>query len=246
LITFSSASSLGPASFAAAPATDQTLICFSHLRWNFRVSATSAPESRFTKERRVIYWEEPEVALPDFEPSLACASGGNRVIVVTPSLPEQITDEERSAALKSLLDGFLAGESKPLIRWYYTPMMLPFSRHIRRDLHRLRLHGRACQFPVRPAELLDLERELLAASDVVFTGGYSLYEARRGRHPNVHPFPSERRPQGISRRPATATAARPTRRHRDAALRLLRRDRRAHGPGADRGAGRRASRNGRS
>jgi hypothetical protein len=25
---------------------------------------------------------------------------------------------------------------------------------------------------------------------VVFTGGYSLYEAKKGRHPNVHPFPS--------------------------------------------------------
>jgi UDP-galactopyranose mutase len=131
LITFSSASSLGAASFAAAPATDQTLICFSHLRWNFVFQRPQHLMSRFTKERRVIYWEEPEVALPDFEPSLGvreCAETG--VIVVTPSLPEQMTDEERSAALKSLLDGFLAGESKPLIRWYYTPMMLPFSRHV--------------------------------------------------------------------------------------------------------------------
>jgi UDP-galactopyranose mutase len=27
-------------------------------------------------------------------------------------------------------------------------------------------------------------------ADVVFTGGYSLWEAKRGRHPNIHPFPS--------------------------------------------------------
>ena len=39
--------------------------------------------------------------------------------------------------LKSLLDGFLAGEAGPFIRWYYTPMMLPFSRHVRGGLHRL-------------------------------------------------------------------------------------------------------------
>ena len=25
---------------------------------------------------------------------------------------------------------------------------------------------------------------------MVFTGGYSLYEAKRDRHPNIHPFPS--------------------------------------------------------
>jgi UDP-galactopyranose mutase len=27
-------------------------------------------------------------------------------------------------------------------------------------------------------------------ADVVFTGGYSLWEAKRGRHANIHPFPS--------------------------------------------------------
>ena len=27
-------------------------------------------------------------------------------------------------------------------------------------------------------------------ADVVFTGGHSLYEAKRDRHPNVHAFPS--------------------------------------------------------
>ncbi|MDB5452941.1 MAG: UDP-galactopyranose mutase, partial [Caulobacteraceae bacterium] len=32
--------------------------------------------------------------------------------------------------------------------------------------------------------------ELLAAADVVFTGGYSLYEAKKGDHANIHPFPS--------------------------------------------------------
>ena len=27
-------------------------------------------------------------------------------------------------------------------------------------------------------------------ADLVFTGGYSLYEAKRSRHSSVHPFPS--------------------------------------------------------
>jgi glycosyltransferase involved in cell wall biosynthesis len=35
-----------------------------------------------------------------------------------------------------------------------------------------------------------MEEELLGAADVVFTGGLSLYEAKRGRHPNLHAFPS--------------------------------------------------------
>jgi UDP-galactopyranose mutase len=45
-------------------------------------------------------------------------------------------------------------------------------------------------FRFAPPELAELERELLQSSDVVFTGGYSLYEAKRSRHSSVHPFPS--------------------------------------------------------
>ena len=191
MITFSSASSPGLAPHAANPADDQTLICFSHLRWNFVFQRPQHLMSRFAKERRVIYWEEPEAALPDFEPSIGvreCAETG--VIVVTPSLPEHMAEDDKRAALKALLDGFLAGESKSLIRWYYTPMMLPFSRHVDAACTVYDCMDELANFRFAPAELLSLERELLAASDVVFTGGYSLYEAKKGRHPNVHPFPS--------------------------------------------------------
>ena len=31
---------------------------------------------------------------------------------------------------------------------------------------------------------------MLGVADIVFTGGYSLFEAKRGRHRNVLPFPS--------------------------------------------------------
>jgi UDP-galactopyranose mutase len=40
------------------------------------------------------------------------------------------------------------------------------------------------------AELNRLETALLERADVVFTGGLSLYEAKRARHHNVHAFPS--------------------------------------------------------
>jgi UDP-galactopyranose mutase len=45
-------------------------------------------------------------------------------------------------------------------------------------------------FKGAPPELLPLEQQLLGEADLVFTGGYSLYEAKRDRHPNIHPFPS--------------------------------------------------------
>jgi hypothetical protein len=100
--------------------------------------------------------------------------------VVTPSLPERLTDEQRSVALKTLLDGFLAGESRPLIRWYYTPMMLPFSRHMDAICTVYDCMDELANFRFAPAELLDLERELLAASDVVFTAATAFTKPKRG------------------------------------------------------------------
>jgi UDP-galactopyranose mutase len=147
--------------------------------------------SRFAQDRRVIYWEEPEAALPGCEPALgvrSCAETG--VTVVTPSLPEGLSDADRQDSLTALLDGFLAGEQGPFVRWYYTPMMLPFSRHVESACVVYDCMDELANFRFAPAELLALENELFAVADVVFTGGYSLYEAKRSRHPNVHPFPS--------------------------------------------------------
>jgi UDP-galactopyranose mutase len=41
-----------------------------------------------------------------------------------------------------------------------------------------------------PPQMLDMERRLLGRADLVFTGGRSLFEAKRGRHGAVHCFPS--------------------------------------------------------
>ena len=45
-------------------------------------------------------------------------------------------------------------------------------------------------FRFAPPALLALEEELLGLADLVFTGGHSLYEAKRARHADVRPFPS--------------------------------------------------------
>jgi glycosyltransferase involved in cell wall biosynthesis len=41
-----------------------------------------------------------------------------------------------------------------------------------------------------PPELVEKERKLFERADVVFTGGQSLYEAKKEQHANVHAFPS--------------------------------------------------------
>ena len=48
------------------------------------------------------------------------------------------------------------------------------------------------------------EADLLAAADVVFTGGHSIFEAKAGCHGNIHPFPSSVDTAHFSRARATA------------------------------------------
>ena len=45
-------------------------------------------------------------------------------------------------------------------------------------------------FKFAPDALQTLEKELLNKADVVFTGGHSLYKAKKDKHHNIHPFPS--------------------------------------------------------
>jgi UDP-galactopyranose mutase len=191
LIQLTTASEMGQNRLVPGQADDRTLICFSHLRWNFVFQRPQHLMSRFAESRRVIFWEEPEAALPECEPALGvrtCAETG--VVVVTPSLPETLSEAEREATLKTLLDAFLAGEKGPFIRWYYTPMMLTFSRDVPAACTVYDCMDELANFRFAPPQLLGLEQELLDSAEIVFTGGYSLYEAKKERHPNIHPFPS--------------------------------------------------------
>ena len=170
----------------------ETLICFSHLRWDFVFQRPQHLMTRFAASRRVIYWEEPVAAPLEAASSLelkVCPKSG--VVVATPHLPDALPREARTKALTGLLDGLVAAEkiSRP-IRWYYTPMMLGFSRHIEAATVVYDCMDELSHFKFAPPELRALESELLAEADVVFTGGFSLYEAKKGQHRNIHPFPS--------------------------------------------------------
>ena len=168
-----------------------TLICFSHLRWDSVFQRPQHLMSRFAANKRVIFWEEPLPGPDGGEPELLVRPcSGSGVLVATPLLPQGLSPDEQTASLKRLLDDLVARQAAAGTLWYYTPMMLPFSRHLAADCIVYDCMDELANFRDAPAGLLSLERELLASADRVFTGGYSLYEAKRSLHPSVHPFPS--------------------------------------------------------
>jgi len=168
------------------------LVCFCHLRWDFVFQRPQHLMTRFAKNRDVYVFEEPVRADPDQGPSLEmrqCEKSG--VTVATPRLPDGLDGWGRDVILRQLLDEMLSsrGIERPVL-WYYTPMMLPFSRHIEASAVVYDCMDELANFKFAPPELTELERELFDRADAVFTGGYSLYEAKQDRHRNIHPFPS--------------------------------------------------------
>src|SRR5690348_12711120 len=177
---------------SAPDAEPANLICFSHLRWNFVFQRPQHLMSRFARDTHVIYWEEPCDIAADETAFLQVRKAENapNVSIVVPHLPQGMPEDAREAALKRLLDAHLASRKGSLVAWYYTPMMLPFSRGIDADVIVFDAMDELSQFKFAPAKLLDLEQELIDRADIVFTGGTSLFEAKKDRHANVHCFPS--------------------------------------------------------
>ena len=106
---------------------------------------------------------------------------------------------------RSLVDDALASvQYDNLILWYYTPMALPFTDHVECDVCVYDCMDELSGFRNAPRELVQMERLLMQRADVVFTGGQSIYEAKRRLHKSIHPFPEQHRrrafPQGAEAR----------------------------------------------
>ena len=111
------------------------------------------------------------------------------VRLALPHLPHGLSDQARDAALTTLVATLLEGQP-PAIFWYYTPAAVAFSRHLPRALTIYDNMDELSAFRGASPDLLRLEQELIDTADLVFTGGWSLYEAKRSRHPSVHSLPS--------------------------------------------------------
>jgi len=185
-----------PVEYEAEPSAPDpeptTLICFSHLRWNFVFQRPQHLMSRFAREMTVIFWEEPIEIGPKETAYLQVreAADAANVRIVVPHLPQGMPEDAREAALARLLDAHLSSAKGPLIAWYYTPMMLPFSKHITPDVTVYDAMDELSKFKFAPEHLLSYEQELIDRADLVFTGGSSLFEAKKDRHDSVHCFPS--------------------------------------------------------
>jgi glycosyltransferase involved in cell wall biosynthesis len=169
---------------------ESLLFCFSHLRWNFVFQRPQHLLKRAAQSQQVMYFEEPAFERVP-QPFLRIAPVQPWLSVLTPVLPHGTSPTAALRTQRRQVEGLAAAApSARRLLWYYTPMALRFTRHLDCDLCIYDCMDQLAAFKGAPRGLSDLEGELFRRADLVFTGGESLYEAKRARHPAVHLFPS--------------------------------------------------------
>ncbi|MFN3723317.1 MAG: glycosyltransferase [Paracoccaceae bacterium] len=167
-------------------ATRPALICFSHLRWDFVHQRPQHLLIMAARDHSVCYIEEPITAPGEAHFRMRVQASG--VTVLTPVFDAACDPVHEQQMLVHRLQQSLV--ATPILHWYYTPMALAFTRDLPCDLCVYDCMDELSAFRFAPAELVSLESELLARADLVFTGGRSLFAAKRRLHADVHCFPS--------------------------------------------------------
>jgi hypothetical protein len=165
------------------------LLCFSHLRWDFVYQRPQHLLTRAAKSFRVVVLEEP--VFGDYDrPRLDMQERPGGVTVAQPQLPSDLGPRAVIAAQQALVDGLVAALGAPAVAWYYSPAAMAFSGHVAARVRVYDCMDELSAFKNAHPMLPLQERRLFGRADLVFTGGMSLYEAKRSLHPSVHAFPS--------------------------------------------------------
>jgi UDP-galactopyranose mutase len=169
---------------------DHALICLSHLRWDLVFQRPQHLMTRFAQTMPVYFVEDPAFE-GDSPPYLARRQVAKNLTVIVPHMPFGLPCADAASEQKRLLADFFlrAGVSAPVL-WFYTPVALEFADALPAAVTIYDCMDELSAFQDASAELNRLEAALLDRADVLFTGGMSLYEAKRERHHNVHAFPS--------------------------------------------------------
>ena len=166
------------------------LVCLSHLRWDFVYQRPQHLLSRFARRHRVFFVEEP--IFHDGETHLDISPREDNLFVVVPRISHTnretriVTDVQR----EMLAELFNSETIENFALWFYTPMAMDFAADLQPSVTIFDCMDELSAFKFAPPELIANEKSLLEKADLVFTGGQSLYEAKKGKHPRVFAFPS--------------------------------------------------------
>lgn len=163
----------------------QNLICFSHLRWDFVYQRPQHLLSRFGKKFQVFYFEEAVHAEEDYYEFYQ--DRGVTIVKQFANLEASDYVERLRMLVNEVIKDF---QIENFGIWYYTPMALQYSDHLAAEIVIYDVMDELSAFKFADSKLPALDEQLFTKADVIFTGGNSLFEAKKHRHHNIHEFPS--------------------------------------------------------
>ncbi|QOW19439.1 glycosyltransferase [Lysobacter ciconiae] len=170
------------------------IIVHSHLRWDFVWQRPQQILSRMAQHHRIAFIEEPVEVSGDAPASLEISEPMDNIVRIVPLLPGPPDGvDEQSRVILQLVRAALAdhpllqGRFERPVQWFYSPMTAPVmlgefgSAGVVYDCM-----DELANFRFAPTDIRQREALLLDRADIVYTGGYQLYEAKSAQHPNVH------------------------------------------------------------
>ncbi|MDB5798791.1 MAG: UDP-galactopyranose mutase [Paucimonas sp.] len=164
------------------------IIVLSHLRWDFVYQRPQHLLSRLAQRYPIIFVEEP---IKSDNNHWEVSNPQPNVTVVRPHTTLDLPGfhDDHLPQLNKLMRSLVADHDDH-VAWLYTPMALPLLQEMHPRLVVYDCMDELSAFANAPKQLIQRENALLRTADLVFTGGPSLYAAKKDRHPNVHCFPS--------------------------------------------------------
>ena len=161
---------------------DYDMIVFCHLRWDFVYQRPQHIISRLAKDYKILVVEEPTPTRLNGHSPLEVREITANIHVFRP--PVQSIEK-----IGAFLKKHLKKQTFP-VGWFYSPAFIPVLEHLEFDSVIYDCMDELSLFKGASAHLIDQEKQLLAAADIVYTGGKSLYESKKQKHHNVYCFPS--------------------------------------------------------
>lgn len=190
------------------PTPEYGIIVHCHLRWDFVWQRPQHLMSRLSRFHPVLFLEDAAPLPaddPDGKPRMQITEVSPTLIVARPLLLPHTGDPVRDAevdrkngeAFLPLLDDTVENLKhkdpthwSKVVHWIYTPFASWLKDRYDPVAVAYDCMDELANFKFAPPDLKQREEELMRAADVIFTGGPSMYQARKDRFPNVYQFNS--------------------------------------------------------
>ncbi len=158
------------------------MVVFCHLRWQFVYQRPQHLISRMAKTLKVLLIEEPIAFEAEQENTANLIIVEDNLHILQPRL-------KSIEAITHVLPQYIKNKNVTT-GWFYSASFSPLLDAFQFETIVYDCMDELTLFKGAPEHLIHQEKYLLANTDIVFTGGKSLYESKKQDHDNVYCFPS--------------------------------------------------------